>query len=63
MKHQWVRCMQKHQLTVSDVRSETSSLFNIVSQDSTHLLSSEQFHLDLQVVTMFAMVVTQKNLK
>ena len=54
--------MQKHQLTVSDVGSEASSLFNIVSQDSTHLLS-EQFHLDLQVVTMFAMVVTQKNLK
>ena len=41
----------------------TLSLFNIVSQDSTHLLNSEQFHLDLQVVTIFAMVVTQKNLK
>ena len=61
MKHQWVRCMQKHQPTVSDVGSEALSLFNIVRQDSTHLLNSEQFHLDLQVVTM--MVVTQKNLK
>ena len=55
--------MPKDQLSVSDVGSEASTLFNIVSQDSTHLLRSEQFHLDLQVVTMFAMVVTQKNLK
>lgn len=57
------RCMKKHQVTVSDVGSEALSLFNIVSQDSTHLLNIEQFHLDLQVVTMFALVVTQKNLK